>query len=360
MTGPIHTYGPSCLLVDEQDLTDFRASSPPDIQTQFFYYSALSIDDPLAPLPPLANQAAGTERLPPKPFSARDNIALEEAWHALRETRKAKNAECIQTGLNTSTQPSGIAVPGCESRSNVEPRCKTEPSKREDLSVIDSRGSAISNPSSLLNEPPTHSHKGHITFAASSADKRPLRTGKEDGYSSSDDEVKRNKPKGILIDISRACSSSLNESSTAKRRSSSPPEAENIDDGAEIGSPRGNRSRDVSISGSPFMRAPISQPQTPLARSFETSLSKEGGQEGQADLRTSVPRSAPKPSGLRTSLSLDQLTQDSQEERTEEPDKQSKIPVGVSRLHLVELPNLKVSQHVIPARSCDLVTLFSR
>lgn len=343
MTGPIHTYGPSCLLVDEQDLTDFQASSPPDIQTQFFYFSALSIDDPLAPLPPHANQAVGIERLPPKPFSPRDNIALEEAWRALRETKKAKNAQSIQTGLNTSTQPSGLAVPGCELGSNVEPRCKTELSKREDLSVIDSRGSAISNPSSLLDEPPTHSHKGHIAFASSSAGKRALRTGKEDGYSSSEDGVKRNKPKGILIDTNRVRSSSLNESSTAKRRSSSPSEPENIDDGEEIGSERGNRSRDVSISGSPFMRAPISQPQTPLGRSFETIPSKEGGQEGQADLRTSVPRGAPKPSGLRTSLSLDQLTQDSQEERTEEPGTQSKIPVGVSRLHLVELPNLKVS-----------------
>jgi hypothetical protein len=120
--------------------------------------------------------------------------------------------------------------------------------------------------------------------------------------------------------------------------------AENMGEGdEETPSLRVDPSHDASMSGSPFIRAPISQPQTPLGRSFESSSSREGG-EWQAELRSSTaPRSTPKPSGLRATVSLDQLTQDSQRERTEEPNTQSKIPVGVSRLHLVELPNLKVS-----------------
>lgn len=344
MAGSIHTYGPSCLLVDEeQDLTRFQSlPSPPEIRSQFFYISSLPIDDPLAPLPPPASHGTGNERLPPTPFSARDNIALEEAWHDLREARKTKFAGNHGSRPNTSTGPPGIAVPSHESVSNVERR---KAANQEDPSLVGSRGSTLSNPPSFPDDLPSHSHKSHLAFATGSAGIRPRQLGKENRMGSPlSDGFKHDTSRGIAIDRKRARSSSVNESSAAKRRSSSPLEAENVDEGdEEIGSLRADRSHDASMSGSPFIRAPISQPQTPLGRSFESSSSREGG-EWQAELRTSTAhRSAPKPSGLRTTVSLDQLTQDSQRERTEEPNVQSKIPVGVSRLHLVELPNLKVS-----------------
>ncbi|CAG8400425.1 unnamed protein product [Penicillium salamii] len=342
MTGPIHTYGPSCVLVDEPERTDCQSSSPPDIQTQFFYISALPIDDPLAPLPPPANQATGTERLPPKPFSARDNIALENAWRDLRE-RKKNEPESSKPRSQVSSRPFGIAVPGRDVDSNVRPRRKT--ASRHDPSLVESRGSTLSNPSSLLDELHSRSHKSNVALGSSPTATRAQEISTEDHEDfSSDDGVKQEHPTNPGIDRKRARSSSVNESSSAKRRSSSLLEVENIDEGEELESPRDNRSHNASISGSPFIRAPISQSQTPLGRSFESTSSKEGGQEWQAELRTSAPRSAPKPSGLRTTFSLDQLTQDSQEDRSEEQDTQSKIPVGVSRLHLVELPNLKASR----------------
>ncbi|KAJ5616982.1 hypothetical protein N7537_002096 [Penicillium hordei] len=343
MAGPIHTYGPSCLLVDEeQDLTRFQSlPSPPGIRSQFFYISSLPIDDPLAPLPPPASQGTGNERLPPTPFSARDNIALEEAWHDLREARKTKLAGKHRSRPNTSIGPPGIAVPGHESVSNVERRM---PASQEDPSLVGSRGSTLSNLQSFPDDLPSHSHKSHIAFVTGSAEIQTHGLGKENCVSSPlGNGFKHDTPGEISIDRKRARPSSVNESGAAKRRSSSPLEAENVGEGdAEIGSLRADRSHDASMSGSPFIRAPISQPQTPLGRSFESFSSKEGG-EWQAELRTSTaPRSALKPSGLRTTVSIDQLTQDSQRERTEETNAQSKIPVGVSRLHLVELPNLKM------------------
>lgn len=352
MTGPIHTYGPSCLLVDEPDRSDFQASSPPEIRSQFFYISALPIDDPLAPLPAPANQATGVERLPPKPFSARDNIALEAAWRGLGEKRKTQNAESSKPASNASTRPYGIAVPGHGPESNVRPRRKTP--SRQDHSLVESRGSTLSNPSSVLDELPSRSHKSNVAFAPSTAAPAPaqeISNDEPEGFSS-DDGATHGSPAGITVDRKRARSSSINDSSTAKRRSSSLLEPEQVDEGDEMGSLQANRSHGASMSGSPFIRAPISQPQTPLGRSFESTSSREGGQEWQADVRASVPRSAPKPSNLRTTLSLDQLTQDSQEDRTEEPNTQSKIPVGVSRLHLVELPNLKVSIHSLHSVIC--------
>lgn len=341
MTGPIHTYGPSCLLVDEPRQTDSESSSPPEIRTHFFYISTLPIDDPLAPLPPPVNQAIGTERLPPKPFSARDNIALEKAWRDLGGAKKTQNAPSSKPKPNVSDRPSGIAVPGHGSKTNVEARGKGE--RRKDPTLVDSRGSTLSNPSSVLDELPTQSHRSHVAFASSNAGvpARGIANGDHED-SSSDDEMTHANPKSILIDRKKVRSSSFNQSSAGSRRSVSPPVAEHVDDAEGAGSLPHSRSRDASISGSPFIRAPISQSQTPLGRSFKSKSSKEGGQEWQADVRNSAPRSAPKPSGLRATVSLDQLTQDSQAERNEESNTQAKIPVGVSRLHLVELPNLKV------------------
>ncbi|CAG8050624.1 unnamed protein product [Penicillium nalgiovense] len=342
MAGPIHTYGPSCLLVDEdQDLTRFQSlPTPPEIRSQFFYISSLPIDDPLAPLPPPASQGTGSERLPPTPFSTRDNIALEEAWHDLREARKTKFAANHRSRPNTSIGPSGIAVPGYESVSNVERR---NAANQEDPSLVGSRGSTLSNPPSFPDNVPSRSHKSHLAFATGSAGIRTRELGNENRVGAPlSDGLKHDTPRGIAIDRKRARSSSVNESNATKRRSSSPPEVENVGEGEETGSLRADHSHNASMSGSPFIRAPISQSQTPLGRSVESCSSREGG-EFQAELRTSTaPRSALKPSGLRTTVSLDQLTQDSRRERTEDSNTQSKIPVGVSRLHLVELPNLKM------------------
>ena len=52
-TGPVHTYGPTCLrATPKQDLVALRSSSePPKVHAHFFYTSSLPIDDPLTPLP---------------------------------------------------------------------------------------------------------------------------------------------------------------------------------------------------------------------------------------------------------------------------------------------------------------------
>ncbi|KAJ5558836.1 hypothetical protein N7535_009282 [Penicillium sp. DV-2018c] len=339
MAGPIHTYGPSCLLADEeQDFARLQAlPSPPEIRSQFFYLSALPIDDPLAPLPP---PATGNEKPPPTPFSAKDNIALEEAWRGLRNERKTRIAD-NRSRPNTSLG-TGIAVPGHESISNVD-RQRTA-ADQEDPHLFDSRGSTFSSASPLPDELPSRRQRSHLAFATRSDDIRTQEPGKEQPSGSPvGDGLKQDVSWGMAIERRREPSSAADEATVAKRRSNDLSDIANWGESEEqTGNLRANRSRDASISGSPFIRAPISQPETPLGRSYESTASREVGAR-QADLRTtSAPRSAPKHSGLRTTVSVDQLTQDSQEERTEEPNSQLKIPVGVSRLHLVELPNLKM------------------
>lgn len=86
MSATAHTYGSTCHLtripelpsIDENEHDD----SPP-LRAQFFYTSGLPIDDPLSAVPPPADSSAKSYNHPPRPFSAYDNTALEEAWCSL-------------------------------------------------------------------------------------------------------------------------------------------------------------------------------------------------------------------------------------------------------------------------------------
>lgn len=345
MTGPFHTYGPTCLLVDEEPEPSslFTLSTPPEIRSQFFYVSSLPIDDPLAPLPPpTSGQASEDERLPPKPFSARDNLALEKAWQELGKARETQQVGKIGPLPETPTARSGIAVPGQGSASDVEGRRKT--ASRGDTSLSSTASTPVEQPSPPV-ELPSQSIKGR-GYAATSSDARPESYAERRFMiSPADDDIKDGSlgRSGGGIYKRRDRSTSVNESLSTKRRSISPVDHDMEDAHDEATSLRANRSRDASISGSPFIRAPISGSHSPFGRSVESLPPRDGPQEGQTELRApATPRSVPKPSGLRTTVSLEELTNGPAREEESEEDSQIKLPVGASRLHLVELPNLKV------------------
>lgn len=338
MTGPFHTYGPTCLLADEEpELSSlYSRSTPPDVRSQFFYISSLPIDDPLAPLPPPTGQGNESQRLPPKPFSARDAGALESAWQEIGRARLAKaTARSNQRPEPTKARP-GIAVPN--QRSSLEVERRRKPANQEGSSFVSSRSS---NPPSLPDEHVSQNPKSRSgdAPAESYAERRRVVPSMEGGLHDENIDTTGKFRK-------RDRSSSLNESRAAKRRSNSPPadDGEGMqDDDAAL---RTNPSRDASMSGSPFIRAPISQSQSPLGRSVESLPLKDStANEWSAEVRSSAPnRSTQKPSGLRTTVSLDEMEQEQPEESEPQEEHQSKIPVGASRLHLVELPNLQVCE----------------
>lgn len=87
-----HTYDAACVLQAESNQFTPRASEastdPPKIRAQFFYSSALPIDDPLSPIPPpSSNSSTGPSKVPPQPFSVRDNNALEAAWQMIQRSK---------------------------------------------------------------------------------------------------------------------------------------------------------------------------------------------------------------------------------------------------------------------------------
>ncbi|RDW85724.1 hypothetical protein BP5796_04049 [Coleophoma crateriformis] len=91
MPSSTHTYGPTCLLAQSVFKAGSRRGDDdiPDLKAQFFYTSALPIDDPLSAAPSPAG--SDTTRHPPRPFSAYDNNTLEEAWLSLASEKDRKH-----------------------------------------------------------------------------------------------------------------------------------------------------------------------------------------------------------------------------------------------------------------------------
>ena len=91
-----HTFSPYCMLSHASNEFTRRASvastdSPP-ISVQYFYSSSLLIDDPLSPVPlPSSNPTDKNSKLPPRPFSVHDNIALEDGWLKYHKRVRSKN-----------------------------------------------------------------------------------------------------------------------------------------------------------------------------------------------------------------------------------------------------------------------------
>ncbi|KAL4920735.1 DDHD domain-containing protein [Aspergillus aurantiobrunneus] len=335
MAGPLHTYGPTCLLADDEPnhSTWHSLAQPPRPRPQFFYVSSLPIDDPLSSLPPPSSaQAQVEERAPPQPFSVRDNIALEEAWLSIkREEGINKSGKQKARDRHAAESNTCIAIPG---KKGV--LTGTRAGSRERTGLTDSQ----SRRAVTLPQRP-----------ASRSDDGPGTAGYKDGGSkrlsdlSSGSSIGDGGPIGSPIYRKRETSPTVNAKSARRKISASRNDDPSLDNGS-VGS-YGHYSRDLSISGSPFVRAPVTQPSSPLSRSVDSGSVKDGGQDIHHEHQTaSHSYTASKPSGLRTSTYQDQFQDESADHTdadTEDgDDAHSKIPVGVSRLHLVELPNLKM------------------
>lgn len=334
MAGPLHTYGPTCLLADDDPdpSTWYSLSEPPKVRAQFFYTSSLPIDDPLSALPPPSSgQTAKNERAPPQPFSVKDNIALEEAWRNLRETTSERAAGSKKPP--TVVRNAGIAVPGKESVNDTERR---HTGSRGDGSLTGIDESPPNNHTSSTDDQPFRSSRGDAV--GGTGDSVPW--GRSQAGSAQDDGSDNHNQRKMELFLS-------DQDNAAKRVAGTPSASENPSMGGfEGGSLPGKSSHDASISGSPFARAPIAQLQSPLGRSVESVSSKGGSSNIQAEPYYAGPHhTATKPSDLRNSIGQDNSSEGPIIEAgaVDQDTSQLKVPVGVSRLHLVELPNLKVS-----------------
>ncbi|KUJ23112.1 uncharacterized protein LY89DRAFT_605829 [Mollisia scopiformis] len=76
-----HTYGPTCNLGPSVAFTGSKGDEEiPALKAHYFYSSPQPIDDPLSVIPIPTGADAKSANHPPRPFSAYDNKALEDAW----------------------------------------------------------------------------------------------------------------------------------------------------------------------------------------------------------------------------------------------------------------------------------------
>jgi hypothetical protein len=92
MSYSTHTFGPTCHLGRVVTFSGSKGDDDmPDLKAQFFYSSPLDIDDPLSAVPAPSGSESKPAKHPPRPFSACDTNALEEAWLGLASEKDRKH-----------------------------------------------------------------------------------------------------------------------------------------------------------------------------------------------------------------------------------------------------------------------------
>lgn len=377
MTLPAHTYGPSCSLQAESNTFTRRASEvsadPPKIRAHFFYSSNLPIDDPLSPVPPLSTSSStGPSKVPPRPFSIFDNTALEEAWQIIQNAkqlkRTSKGDQSHQTTDYQSTRASHAEIDsGVDDLTNATESAIVEEAARyleesshgiaeQELeagsSVVQSdKGTALVNadaqrlgdPHLTLCDDPQHIPFDHAMPVESD----------EIGNDEFESGMPRRRHRSPFR---RRDKPSKAKSKETAALSKSLPKPKNTGYDARYGSSPAER----DTTGTPFLRVP-----SRLRRSRSQSLQRSR-LESEATL-TDGPASASEGEGDRSSRSRpmsQRFRANRSESRQSEsgshsnvhPDRRDRsahrrkrpetacITVGISRLHVVELPDLRVSK----------------
>lgn len=401
----VHSLGPSCVLHEGSNEFTRRASGisdeAPKIKANFFYSSALPIDDPLSPIPtPSTSYQLGTSKVhPPRPFSAYDNAALEEAWQGLQ----AHDCQDHKEGAASSSKP-GKTLKGKETRRAPSSQDhgdadasgpkhgrfgKTKSSRHDKVVVAeetssDPNESNVNNEANIVQEAKDLESPGvkagkeadksvtgkRVTYGASPS--TAFHVGSTRTQDQSDSHVFLcDEPQYELIDESRlltadelAVSEGEGEPSEPSKkhrrifhRRSSPKKEK---DQASLGrsrSPSRHKAKILSVihgtspserhtTGTPFLRAP--SPSRPEMSGQSDGIDAASDDEGKK-------LTAPKPSmrrfhsdnsGSRQSDSesgfRSKLHSAKKANLFGRKEQKAYVPVGLSRLHLVEMPALEV------------------
>ena len=370
MTSPAHTYGPTCSLQVESNTFTRRASEvsadPPKKRAHFFYSSALPIDDPLTPVPPPSSSSStGPSKVPPRPFSVYDNTALEEAWQIIQNAKHHQSPsegdqsqqtlddkttraghEKTDSGVGhtdnaTESVIGGGAAPRSEGSGHgiVE---EGEEMKAGSSAVESNQGAALVNPDTqTLGDP-------HLTLCDD-----PQHIPFDHAMPVSSDEIGNDEFEGGIPRRRRRSpfhrrdklDKAKSKETAALSRSLPKPKSSGYD------APYGSSPAERDTTGTPFLRVPSRKRRS---RSQSARRSKQESKATQLD----APASASEGEGARRSRS------DRSKSRHSESDDQSElragrhnrsphhrksletayITVGISRLHVVELPELRVSK----------------
>ena len=373
MASTVHSYGPRCILEPESNLFTRRASAvsddPPKIRAQFFYSSTLPIDDPLSPVPsPSSAAAAGPSKVPPRPFSVHDNYALEKAWLTLHKAESGDGELGAQTA--------DVDLPPDNSDQH---RIRTALTS---LGGPAPTASTVDNLTKIIRS--AHERRS-IKLEQNSADKRAISrncgsSAAVDGRSGTHTVVveptgrisQKTDPHLMLCDnpdhipfdhampvASDEIENEEFESGLSKKRHRSPfrrhakPRKSYADEGTVLSTNSASQNNqkgpetqfggspsERDTTGTPFLRVPerLKRPRSRDSRRKLVASQTDGAESPVEDGMGDKTR----PSEQATIESQDDNVQYKESEKAEVPS--ILVPVGVSRLHMVEMPNLTVCE----------------
>ena len=256
-------------------------SEPPgsSLNAQFFYISSVPIDDPLSPIPSSSEKPAADP--PPQPFSPRDNAALEEAWQAFRMGKEP------QTEVTRGSRP----LLGKSRRTETV----VQPSKPEPVIVTQTARLQLGKP-------------GTSETAVQFSEQEPV-TAEEIRQEDATESIYQ---KRRFSPFRRRQKKDKGEREvspdTVSATTDTPPEHK------QVAQP--STAHDSNISGRPFARAPSERDIKELF-------------DGPAESDSSDQPTSPTRSRLHNAI-----------HPHHKQEKKVYVPVGVSRLHLVEFPTL--------------------
>src|SRR5277367_2542498 len=130
-----HTYGPTCHLSRVVTFSGSKGyDDMPALKAQFFYSSPLPIDDPLTAIPTPSSSESWPTKHAPRPFSAYDNNALEEAWLGLGSEQDRKNHRKLK---NSSLRP--LTRIQAQTRASVVSELAAKHNKNHAKEVLDKK-----------------------------------------------------------------------------------------------------------------------------------------------------------------------------------------------------------------------------
>ncbi|KAL8732471.1 MAG: hypothetical protein Q9166_002684 [cf. Caloplaca sp. 2 TL-2023] len=327
-----HTYGPDCSLHPDSNLFTRRASTAsvdaPLIRAQFFYSSPLPIDDPLSPVPPLSNKSAVLSRVPPRPFSVADNKALEEAWQLLhkdgggRQDVKRSRSRLKRDRSSRATEAIRIETDSFTSSSELAEKTHDQASPR-----------LPTDPLLVLSDDPDH-----IPFDVT------LPVNADEIIQ---DEIEAGIPKRHRTTFHRHEKAEKDEDTNP----SSPSEKTSLHiKRPTTDAPYGSSPSERDTTGTPFLRvasrlrsrsrsrkAPAIEGE-PDGADHDTQPLVQGGQSQEAGAVLTETESDVGSPVHRNKV----MKHEKRSFRRHKGHKQVTVPVGISRLHLVEIPQLKM------------------
>ena len=344
MAPPQHTYGPNCQLAwDVRVPAHGTGDTPPPVNAQFFYQSAFPIDDPLSPVPPPSSAtASAATKHPIRPFTPYDNAALEEAWQQLgTKICGEKGWEGMEAGVAEGKAPRR----GIDSDSTVEKRGRDRVGSQDHLKGETLPG--IGHEAALQSKDAHTKRRKKKRPLDSMGDRQESITAARTDFSRTnyveeaemgEDNGELNRPAiSIVLDVHNSSKTSPSQESHTSAMVSAmsyPP--------SRIGL------SNKTTTGTPFLRAPPRRRRS-LSPGSETDgdidrlgSDHQGGQSGFGTASTQEDLMSDDYEPFDTNEVTDPKASSLDNPPGERDNETIEVPVGISCLHVVELPDLEM------------------